>query len=167
MEGEILNKVEQSGLVPIDLEAFYPKGQRVVFDLTAWLYEGVILREKDFRERAKNHDWAQYANKHVAITCTADAIVPLWAFMLLSSQLQPFAATIVHGDLEKLESVLYRQFMDGHDFSRYADKRLIIKGCSKKPVPTDAFVEFVKRAQQVAKSILFGEPCSTVPVFKR
>jgi hypothetical protein len=164
---EILNKVEQSGLVPIDLEAFYPNGQRVVFDLTAWLYEGVILREKDFRERAKNHDWAQYTNKHVAITCTADAIVPLWAFMLLSSQLQPFAATVVHGDLEKLESVLYRQFMDGHNFSQYADKRLIIKGCSKKPVPTDAFVEFVKRAQPFAKSILFGEPCSTVPVFKK
>jgi hypothetical protein len=153
--------------VPIDLEAFYPNGQRVVFDLTAWLYEGVILREKDFRERAKNHDWAQYTNKHVAITCTADAIVPLWAFMLLSSQLQPFAATVVHGDLEKLESVLYRQFMDGHNFSQYADKRLIIKGCSKKPVPTDAFVEFVKRAQPFAKSILFGEPCSTVPVFKK
>jgi hypothetical protein len=167
MEDEILNKVEQSGLVPIDLEAFYPKGQRVVFDLTAWLYEDVILREKDFRERAKNHDWGQYANKHVAITCTADAIVPLWAFMLVSSELEPHAATIVHGDLEKLESVLYRQFMDGHDFSQYADKRLIIKGCSKKPVPTDAFVEFVKRAQPFARSILFGEPCSTVPVFKR
>ena len=166
-EEEILNKVAQSGLVSLDLEAFYPTGERAVFDLTDWLYEGMILREKDFRERARIHDWATYAGKHVAITCTADAIVPLWAYMLVSSELQPFAATVVQGDLEKLESVLYRQFMDAHDFSQYEDKRLIIKGCSKKPVPTDAFVEFVKRAQPFAKSIMFGEPCSTVPVYKK
>ena len=167
MEEEIINKVAQSSLVPLDLEQFYPAGERALFDLTDWLFEGMILRERDFRERAKSHDWASYKGKHVAITCTADAIVPLWAFMLVSSELEPHAATVVHGDLEKLESVLYRQFMDAHDFSQYADKRLIIKGCSKKPVPTDAFVEFVKRAQPFAKSILFGEPCSTVPVFKR
>lgn len=164
---EIVNKVAQSGLVSLDLETFYPKGERVLFDLTDWLYEGLILREKDFRERAKTHNWQAYTDMHVAITCTEDAIVPLWAFMLVSSALQPFAATVVHGDLEKLESVLYRQFMDAHDFSQYEDKRLIIKGCSKKPVPTDAFAEFVKRAQPFAKSIMFGEPCSTVPVFKR
>lgn len=167
MEGEIVNKVAQSRLVSLDLESFYPAGERVLFDLTDWLYEGMILREKDFRERAKTHNWVGYKDKHVAVTCTADAIVPLWAYMLVSSELEPFAATIVQGDLEKLESVLYRQFMDDHDFSQYEEKRLILKGCSKKPVPTDAFVEFVRRAQPFAKSIMFGEPCSTVPVFKR
>jgi hypothetical protein len=154
-------------LVSIDLEQFYPTGQRLVFDLAPWLYEGVILREKDFRERVKNHDWQQYDGAHVAITCTADAIVPLWAYMLLSSQLQPFAATIVHGDLNKLESIIYRRWMDNHDFSQYQDQRLIIKGCSKKPVPTDAFAEFVRRSQPFAISIMFGEPCSTVPVYKQ
>lgn len=167
MADEIVNKVAQSGLVSLDLETFYPPGERILFDLTEWLYEGMILREKDFRERAKTHDWASYTNKHIAVTCTADAIVPLWAFMLVSSALQPYAATVVQGDLEKLESVLYRNFMQSHDFSQYQDKRLIIKGCSKKPVPTDAFVEFVKCAQPFAKSIMFGEPCSTVPVYKK
>ncbi len=166
-EQEIINKVAQSGIVSIDLEAFYLSGERQIFDLKDWLYEEVILREKDFRERAKNYDWAQHKDAHVAVFCTADAIVPLWAFMLVASKLEPYAATIVHGNTEKLESVLYRKFMDEHDFSQYQDKRMIIKGCSKKPVPTDAFVEFVHRAQPHAKSIMFGEPCSTVPVFKK
>ncbi len=167
MAEEIINKVAQSGLVSIDLEQFYPTGERHVFDLKDWLYEKMILREKDFRERAKNYDWNQHKDAHVAVVCTADAIVPLWAFMLVSSHLQGLAATVIQGDAEKLESVLYRDWMDTHDFSQYEDKRLIIKGCSKKPVPTDAFVEFVNRAQPYAKNIMFGEPCSTVPVFKR
>ena len=164
---EIVNKVAQSNLVSIDLEKFYPEGKRMVFDLKDWLFEGLILREGDFRERVKTHDWRQYQDAHVAINCTADAIVPLWAFMLISSQLQPFAKTIVQGDAEKLESVLYRNFIETHDFTQYAGKPMIIKGCSKKPVPTDAFVAFVQRAQPHVKSIMFGEPCSTVPVFKK
>jgi len=163
----IINKVAQSNLVSIDLEQFYPAGKRMVFDLKDWLYEGLILREKDFRERAKTHDWAMYQEAHVAVNCTADAIVPLWAFMLVSSQIQPFASTIVEGNLEKLESVLFRNWCDTHDFSQYAGKPMIIKGCSNKPIPTDAFVEFVNRAQPHVKSIMFGEPCSTVPVYKK
>ncbi len=167
MAEEIVNKVAQSGLVSIDLEAFYPEGQRNVFDLKDWLYEGLILREKDFRERAKNYDWTQHQGAHVAVVCTADAIVPLWAFMLVASSLQGIAATVVQGDAEKLESLLFRKWMNTHDFSQYQDKRVIIKGCSNKPVPTDAFVEFVNRAQPYAINIMFGEPCSTVPVYKR
>lgn len=167
MAEEIVNKVAQSGLVSIDLESFYPEGNRQVFDLKDWLYEGLILREKDFRERAKSYDWAQHQDAHVAIVCTADAIVPLWAYMLVSSSLQGIAATVVHGDAEKLESLLFRKWMDQHDFSQYADKRMIIKGCSNKPVPIDAFVEFTNRAQPYAKNIMFGEPCSTVPVYKK
>lgn len=167
MAEEIINKVAQSGLVSIDLEAFYPSGERASFDLAPWLYEGLILREKDFRDHVKNQDWNQYKGKHVAVFCSADAIVPLWAYMLISSKLQGVAQTIVQGDSEKLESVLFRNWMDAHDFSQYADKRLIIKGCSHKPVPTDAFLEFVNRAQPYAKNIMFGEPCSTVPVYKK
>ena len=167
MAEEIINKVAQSGLVSIDLEAFYPSGERASFDLAPWLYEGLILREKDFRDHVKKQDWNHYKGKHVAVFCSADAIVPLWAYMLISSKLQGVAQTIVQGDSEKLESVLFRNWMDAHDFSQYADKRLIIKGCSHKPVPTDAFLEFVNRAQPYAKNIMFGEPCSTVPVYKK
>ena len=167
MAEEIINKVAQSGLVSLDLEDFYPAGERRSFDLAPWLYEGLILREKDFRAHVKDHDWTQYENAHVAVFCSADAIVPLWAYMLISSKLQGVAKTVVQGDAEKLESILFRQWMDTHDFSQYEDKRLIIKGCSNKPVPTDAFLEFVHRAQPYAKNIMFGEPCSTVPVYKK
>ena len=167
MAEEIINKVAKSGLVSINLEEFYLPGNRYVFDLKDWLFEGLILREKDFRGRAKNYNWNKHKDAHVAIVCTADAIVPLWAYMLVSSHLQGIAATVVQGDSEKLESLLFRNWMDTHDFSQYQDKRLIIKGCSNKPVPTDAFVEFVNRAQPYAKNIMFGEPCSTVPVYKK
>lgn len=167
MAEEIINKVAQSGLVSIDLEEFYPAGARHIFDLKDWLYEGLILREKDFREHSKNYEWQQHEGAHVAVICSADAIIPLWAFMLVSSQLQGIASTVVQGTAEHLESVLFRNWMDQYDFSQYEDKRLIIKGCSNKPVPTDAFVEFVNRAQPFAKSIMFGEPCSTVPVYKK
>lgn len=163
---EIKNKVAESGLVSIDLEAFYPAGTQEAFDLSDWLFEGLILREKDFRERAKNHNWTDYAGKHVAVTCTTDAIVPLWAFMLISSYLQPYAATVVFGNEEALVAKLYRQWMDTHDFAQYQDKRLIIKGCSKKQVPTDTFMAFVAMAQPYARSIMYGEPCSTVPIYK-
>lgn len=164
---EIVNKVAQSAIVNIDLEQFYPFGARQVFDIKDWLYEGLILREKDFRERVKNYDWAQHKNAHVAVFCSADAVVPLWVYMILSSNLAPFAKTVVMGDAEKLESILYRQWIETHDFAQYAGKPLIIKGCSKKPVPTDAFVAFVQRAQGFAKSIMYGEACSAVPVFKK
>ncbi len=167
MAEEIINKVAQSGLVSIDLEAFFPKGERRLFDLEPWLYEGLILREKDFREHVKNHDWQQYEGAHVAVFCSADAIVPLWAYMLISSKLQGIASTVVQGDADKLESVLFRNWMETHDFSQYEDKRVIIKGCSDKPVPTDAFLAFVQRAQPYARNIMFGEPCSTVPVYKK
>ncbi len=167
MEGEIVNKIAQSGLISIDLEDFYPTGERHLLDIKDWLYQGVILREKDFRESVKNYDWAQHQNAHVAVFCSEDAIVPLWAYMLLASKLEGVAQTVVQGDAEKLESTLFRNWLAYHNFSQYQDQRLIIKGCSRKPVPTDAFVDFVHRAQPFAKSIMFGEACSTVPVFKR
>jgi hypothetical protein len=163
---EIINKVAESGLVQFDLEELYPQGERVLFDLKGWLFEELILKEKDFRERLKNHDWSKYSSAYVAVTCTADAIVPTWAFMLVASQLQPVAAKVVMGDLQKLEEELYKEAISKLDPEKFRDARIVIKGCGEK-VPVSAYVDFTTFLKPLAKSILFGEPCSTVPVYKR
>jgi len=165
MQEEIINKVDQSGLLQYDLEGLYPEGQRVLFDLKGWLFEELILKEKDFREHVKNHDWSQYQNKLVAITCTADAIVPTWAFMLVAVQLQPFAKNVILGDLENLEESLFRQAIAKLDPESFRNQRVVIKGCGGK-VPVSAYVDFTDFLRPLAKSILYGEPCSTVPVYK-
>jgi hypothetical protein len=166
MSDEIINKVANSGLITIDLEEFYPKGERVLFDIKPLLFHELILKEKDFREFIKQHDWTQYQDKFVAITCTADAIIPTWAFMLVSIALQPFAKKIVFGNLETLESIVFNEALLSIEYSDYQDKRVVIKGCSNLPVTTNAYVELVRGLRPFARSIMYGEPCSTVPLYK-
>jgi hypothetical protein len=164
---EIVNKVANSGLITIDLGEMYPEGERVLFDIKDQLFQGLIVREKDFRAFIASHDWSQYTNKFVALTCTADAIIPDWSWMLLSSALQPFAKKIVFGDLEKLETVLFTEVLSSFNAENYHDARVVIKGCGDKPVPKTAYIELTRLLQPVVKSIMYGEPCSTVPVYKR
>jgi hypothetical protein len=166
MENEIVNKVDQSGLVQFDLEELYVKGHRTLFDLKGWLFEELILKEKDFREQIKNHDWQQYRDHFIALTCTADAIVPTWAFMLIASKLEPFAKKIVFGDLKKLEEGIFHDRISEIDPEHYRDQRVVIKGCSKVAVPVSSYVEITSLLRPVVKSIMYGEPCSTVPVYK-
>lgn len=163
---DIVNKVAQSGLITIDLEEFYQEGERVVLDIKPWLFHELILKEKDFREHIKNEDWSKYKDKYVAITCSNDAIVPTWAYMLLSLSLQSYAKKIVFGKLEDLETILFSEALAKFDVSQFKDARIVIKGCSNKPVPVNAFVSLAAALKPVAKSIMYGEPCSTVPLYK-
>lgn len=164
---EIRNKVAESGLVTFNLEDLYQIGNRSVFDLKDFLFEGLILREKDFRQALKAMDWSGYQDHYVAMTCSADAIVPQWAFMLVSTYIQPVAKCCVFGDLVALETSLYQDAINSIDISQYEDARVIVKGCSKFPVPASAYVMLVNRLVPVAKSVMFGEACSTVPLHKR
>ena len=166
-ESEIVNRVADSGLITIDLEEYYPKGERLLFDLKSVLFEGLILKEKDFREFVKNHDWKKYEGKFVALHCSADAILPAWAYMLLAAQLEPFAKKIVFGDLDCLESALYSDVIAAIDANDFSGQRLIIKGCSKVKVPESAYVEIVSKLRPVAQSLFFGEACSAVPLYKK
>lgn len=167
IQENIVNRVAQSGLVTFDLADLYPAGERVVYDIKNNLFHGLILKEKDFREFVKEHDWSQYEGKNVAITCSADAIVPTWAYMLLANKLAPYAAEVMFGSLEALETVLFRKKIDSLDMENFRDKRVVIKGCGDIAVPESAFVAITVELTRVAKSIMYGEPCSTVPVFKR
>ena len=167
MEKEIVNRVAQSKLITFDLEELYQEGEREVLDITQWLYEGLILREKEFRKQLEEVDWTIYQNKYVALTCSSDAIVPGWAFMLVTSKLAPFAKKVVQGDLETLETTLYQEQLMDYNFSDFKDKPIIIKGCSNKPVPQNAYLMAISKIQQVAKSVMYGEACSAVPLFKR
>jgi len=164
---EIVNKVAASGLVTINLEEFYPAGDRVSIDLAEQLWQGLALREKDFRSWIQTHDWSQYQGKHVAVFCSVDAIIPAWAFMLVASALSDYAVTVVQGNRNELEEVLFRNVVDGLDLTVYQDKRCVVKGCSNLPVPQSAYTHLVVRLRPVVRSIMFGEPCSTVPVYKR
>lgn len=167
MEQEIVNKVANSGLITIDLEELVDRRERVALDIKDQLFQGLLLREKDFRNFIAEHNWAQYRDKHVAVFCSTDAILPKWAFMLMAQALQPFAASVVYGSAEQLETMLYQQALTEIDAEEYRDKRIVIKGCGDKDVPTFAYVELTRILTPVAKSIMYGEPCSTVPVFKR
>ncbi|MDU0808855.1 DUF2480 family protein [Aquirufa regiilacus] len=164
---DIVNKVKQSGLIQIDLESLRPAGERVFFDIAPQLYMGLALREKDFRTFIQTHDWAQYDGKHVAIACSEDAIIPTWAYMLVSSSLTNHAATIVFGNLADLEKTLFDQVIQHMDLAEFEDGKIVIKGCSKEAVPLDAYVTLTNRLRPIARSIFFGEPCSTVPIYKK
>lgn len=163
---EIINKVANSKLVVIDLEDFYPEGPRVVFDIKNWLFMELVLKEKDFREKAKNHDWSQYKGAYVALNCSSDAIVPGWAYLLLTSYLAPFAKKVVTGSLVDMENILFSEIIQREDFSTYCDLPVIIKGCSNKPVPGNAYTLLIQKLQPVVKSIFYGEACSSVPIYK-
>ncbi len=167
MEKEILNRVSNSQLVTFDLEELYTPGERVLFDVKDLLFQELILREKDFRDFIKSHDWAQYANKYVAITCSADAVVPTWAYMLLASVFQPHVSEVIFGSLQDLETLLFQQALDKINWEKYTNTKVVIKGCSKVEVPVSAYVALTKLLRPRALSIMFGEPCSTVPVFKK
>jgi S-adenosylmethionine/arginine decarboxylase-like enzyme len=162
---EIVNKVAQSGLVTIDLQDWRPEGARAVVDIKERLWEGIALKEKDFRTWVSEWDWTAYAGQHVAVTCSADAIIPSWAYMLLSSALTPHAKTIVFGDADALESVLFKSKIDSVELAEYTDARVIVKGCGQ-GVPTSAYLYLTHKLQPVVKSLMFGEACSTVPVYK-
>lgn len=163
---EIVNKVAQSGIVTIDPGEWFPEGDRVAFDICPLLFEGLLLREKDFREYIRNHDWSQYRGKHLALFCSSEAIIPRWAWMLLASALQPYAATLVFGNLETLEAVLFRKVIEQIDPETYRGQRVVVKGCGDREVPVEAYMELTRKLQPVVKSIMYGEPCSTVPVYK-
>lgn len=166
-EFEIVNRVANSALQVFDLEDYYPEGPRVGLDISGWLLEGFVLREKDFRESLKNHDWSQYAGAFVAVHCSTDAIVPAWAYMLVTTYLQPVAKKVIQGGIDRLNVLVYQEILDGLDYTPYADKPVIIKGCSRKPVPQEAYVIATQKLLPVAKSIMFGEACSSVPLYKR
>jgi hypothetical protein len=167
MSEEIVNKVANSALEVFDLEDYYLKGIRTQIDISQWLLEGFLLKEKDFREALKNHDWSQYQDQFVAIHCASDAIIPAWACILVTSYLVPFARKVVLGTASDLESSLYQDILFKIDYSNYRDKPIILKGCSKKPVPESAYILAMQHLQPIAKSIMYGEACSSVPLFKR
>lgn len=166
MENEIVNRVAQSPLITINLEDYYVEGERVSLDIAVNLFEGLILREKDFREFLKVHDWSNYKDKHVAISCSTDAIIPTWAYMLLAVKLEPYAKTLVYGDLSKLEEELFKSSIKEIKPNAYKDKKIVIKGCSKVKVPDAIYVEVTSMLRPFVSSIMYGEPCSTVPIYK-
>ncbi|WP_089684761.1 DUF2480 family protein [Catalinimonas alkaloidigena] len=163
----IVNRVAQSTLVTFDLEEYYHPGERVLLDLADQLYQGLILREKEFRAFVKEHDWSQYHGKNVAITCSADAIVPTWAYMLVATRLASVANMVVFGDLGALEDALFRQALHQVNPEDFRDAKVVVKGCSHRPVPISAYVEITRLLQPVAFSLMYGEPCSSVPLYKK
>jgi hypothetical protein len=167
MEDLIVNKVAESGLITLDLEAFYPKEDTIVFDLKEYLFMGMILKEKDYREALKNIDWSFYQNKNVCITCTADAVIPVWAYMLTATYLEPVAKDVIFGDEDFLHRTLFLKNLSKIDTTEFADKRVVIKGCGDINITESAYVEITKLLRPVAKSIMYGEPCSTVPIYKK
>ena len=164
---ELVNRVAQSGLITLDLETFYPQEAIVPFDLKTYLFMEMILKEKDFREALAAHDWTQYQDQIVAVFCSTDAIIPMWAYMLVATYAAPFAADIVQATPEQVPEIVFWKKLALLNIDQYQDKRMVIKGCSNKPVPPSAYLDITKRLRPIAKSIMFGEPCSTVPVFKK
>ena len=167
MSDAIVNKVAESGLISIDLENYYPKGETAVFDLKDHLFMGMILKEKDFREALKNLDWSIYKDKYVAVTCTADAVIPVWAYMLVASNLSGVAKDFIMGDEKELHRTLFIKNLSAINTDEFADKRIVIKGCGETPIGEFAYTEITKILRPVVKSIMYGEPCSTVPVYKK
>ena len=167
MNGPIINKVAASALITINPEDYYPRGETAVFDLKEFLFMGMIIKEKEFREALKSADWEKYRNKNVAITCTADAIIPMWAYMLAASYLQPVAKDVVVGNEKELKRTLFIKNLLQINPNDFADKRVVIKGCGETPIEEFVYAEITKLLRPVAQSIMYGEPCSTVPVYKK
>jgi len=167
MEEAIVNKVAQSSLETIDLERFLPEGESIVFDLKEYLFMELILKEKDYRESLKKNDWSVYENKNVCITCSAEAIIPLWAYMLAVSYLQPVAKDVIVGNESFMQEVLFLKNLKKIDVKDFEGKRVVIKGCGEKEIPPSVYAEITKLLMPVAQSIMYGEPCSTVPVYKK
>lgn len=167
MEGEIVNKVANSALVNFDLEKYYDQSPRVQIDIRDQLYNELVLREKDFRAFVKDHNWEDYKNKNVAVHCSVDAIVPTWAYMLLASALAPHAKNFAFGDLSHLENHLFQMALAKIDLQEFEGEKVIIKGCGKFPVPEYAYVEISRLLSPVVSSLMYGEACSAVPIYKK
>lgn len=167
IQENFVNKVASSGLITLNLEEYLNQGERVVYDIKENLFHELMLREKDFREFIKNHDWSAYTGKNVAVICSADAIVPTWAYMLLANKMRPYAHEVVFGSLETLEAVLFTKALAKIDVGSFANERVVVKGCGDIELPVSAYVEITNLLTPVVKSIMYGEPCSTVPIYKR
>ncbi len=164
---EIVNRVASSNLITIDLEDWYVEGVRTVFDISDWLFQGLLLREKEFRAHVSQHNWSQYQNHFIVLTCSTDAIIPGWAYLLITSALVPFAQKTIVGTLDQLETLLYEAKISTLSIEEFSNKPVIIKGCSNKPVPENAYLCLLQKLQPVAKSIMYGEACSSVLLFKK
>ena len=164
---EIVNRVANSNIITFDLEKYYTEGERVVIDIKDLLFQGQILREKDVRVYVSSQNWQSFENKFVAITCSVDAIIPTWAYMLIAIHVSPFAKKVVLGTSEDLEREIFLQQIKEIDWSEFNSSKVVIKGCSKINVPQSLFVEVVNKLRPIANSIMFGEPCSTVPLYKK
>lgn len=167
MEETFKNKVAESGILTINLEDFYPEQETAVFDVKEYLFMGLILKEKEFRAALQTTDWEQYRDKYVAVLCTADAIIPVWAYMLIASALQPFAKDVVFGDEKTLINTVMIKKLAALDGKEFQDKRVVVKGCGEIQIPEAAYLEITNRLRPWARSIMYGEPCSTVPIFKK
>jgi hypothetical protein len=167
MEKELINRVANSGLITINLEEFYPREEILSIDLKDYLFRGLILREKDFREAMSVHDWTQYEGKNLAVFCSADAIIPTWAYQLVAVYAAPFAKMMMQGNTEQFVIQHYMQVLGKMDVEAYRDRKIVVKGCSDKPVPSAAYMELTRILRPLAQSIMFGEPCSTVPLYKK
>jgi hypothetical protein len=163
----IVNKVSESGLITLDLDQYYPRDEVVLFDLKDYLFMGLILKEKDFREALKNLDWEVYRNKYVGVTCSADAIIPPWAYMLAASYLQPVARDVMMGDEKEVHKTIFIRNIQSIAVNEFAGQRVVVKGCGETPIGEYAYMEITKRLRPVVKTIMYGEPCSTVPIFKK
>ena len=166
MSETIVNRVASSALITLNLEDYYHAGERLVYDIRQNLFQDLILKEKDFRAFVKEHNWQQYEGKNVALTCTTDAVIPTWAYMLLTTVISPYANLVIFGNLEALEQALFQQALAKIDLEQFKGQRVVIKGCSKVEVPTFAYVEIMRLLQPLTKSLMYGEPCSTVPIYK-
>ncbi|MBC7382799.1 MAG: DUF2480 family protein [Bacteroidia bacterium] len=163
----IINKVAGSGLITLNLEDYYDKSERVLFDIKPLLFREMILKEQEFRTYIKEHNWSQYTGKNIAFTCSNDAIIPIWAYMLLGVAVQPYAKRYIFGDLAQLEQLLFSEALAQTDYTKYKDMRVIIKGCGDLKLSPAAYVELTSKLLPYAKSIMYGEACSNVPVYKK
>jgi len=166
MSDAIVNKVAESGLITLDLEQFYPKAETVLFDLKEYLFMGMILKEKEFRQALSKIDWEAYRDKYVGVVCSADAIIPVWAYMLVATYLQPVAKDVIMGDENHIHKTIFLKNISSININDYVDKRIVVKGCGDVPIGEFAYLEIAKLLRPVAKTIMYGEPCSTVPIYK-
>jgi len=165
--GEIKNRVAGSKLITLDLEDFYPTGKRVEVDISQFLFQGILLKEKEFRLKIKSYDWKQYQFCYIALTNKNKALVPAWAFMLITTELNAIAKLIVVGNKNELENLIFSNIINEIDVSNYKNRSVIIKGCSKKNIPENSYTQLIQKIQPVVKSIMYGEACSSVPLFKK